>query len=160
MQAEVIFRNAAATPGCEVPEDEGIWIPGEPGIYNKFLLLDLSKNHFTTLVKCDPGARIARHFHTAAVVGYVLRGEWKYDEHDWVARPGSFVYEPAGEAHTLQVLGDEPMFSFFHVTGPHISLDEDGRVIGYSDAFNFLDYCRQYCRENALDPTYFDKITR
>jgi quercetin dioxygenase-like cupin family protein len=35
------------------------------------------------------------------VVGYVIRGRWKYLEHDWVAEEGSFVYEPPGEIHTL-----------------------------------------------------------
>ena len=31
------------------------------------------------------------------VTGYVIRGRWKYLEHDWIAETGSFVYEPPGE---------------------------------------------------------------
>jgi quercetin dioxygenase-like cupin family protein len=160
MQKEIIFRNAAPFAGYEIPRDEGPWIPGEPGILNQFLLIDLKQNAFSTLVKCEPGSHIALHFHTTTVVGYTLQGTWKYREHDWIARPGSFVYEPAGEAHTLDILGDETMISFFHVTGPHISLDENGKMSGYSDAFTVLDYCRSYCRENGIDSSYFDKITR
>jgi quercetin dioxygenase-like cupin family protein len=159
MQRETIFRNAAPFAGFEIPKDEGPWIPGEPGILNRFLLIDLKNNSFVTLVKCAPGSGIALHFHTAAVVGFTLQGMWKYREHDWIARPGSFVYEPAGEAHTLEVLGNEPMLSLFHVAGPHITLDETGRMVGYSDAFTVLDYCRGYCRENGIDARYFDRIT-
>src|SRR5262249_8412797 len=99
MQRETIFRNAAPFAGFEIPKEEGPWIPGEPGILNRFLLIDLKNNSFVTLVKCAPGSGIALHFHTAAVVGFTLQGMWKYREHDWIARPGSFVYEPAGE-HT------------------------------------------------------------
>jgi hypothetical protein len=39
-------------------------------------------------------------------------------------------------------------------------LDADGREIGYVDAFRLLDYCRRYYKENGLDPSYLDKITR
>jgi hypothetical protein len=35
------------------------------------------------------------------VTGYVLRGRWHYLEHDWVAEPGAFLFEPPGETHTL-----------------------------------------------------------
>ena len=37
------------------------------------------------------------------VHGFVLKGRWRYLEHDWVASAGSFVYEPPGEIHTLVV---------------------------------------------------------
>ena len=37
-----------------------------------------------------------------------MRGHWRYLEHDWVAKPGTFIYEPAGEAHTLVITEDSP----------------------------------------------------
>jgi len=37
-----------------------------------------------------------------------MRGHWRYLEHDWIAKPGTFVYEPAGEAHALVVTDDSP----------------------------------------------------
>jgi 2,4'-dihydroxyacetophenone dioxygenase len=33
------------------------------------------------------------------VHGYALRGQWRYQEHDWVAKRGTFIFEPAGEDH-------------------------------------------------------------
>jgi len=35
-----------------------------------------------------------------------MRGHWRYLEHDWIAKPGTFIYEPAGEAHTLVITED------------------------------------------------------
>ena len=29
--------------------------------------------------------------------GYVIKGSWRYLEHDWVAEEGGFVYEPPGK---------------------------------------------------------------
>ena len=44
--------------------------------------------------------------------------------------------------------------------GPHITLDAEGREIGYVDALRLLEYCRRYYEENGLDASYLDKITR
>ena len=101
-----------------------------------------------------------RHYHIRPVAGYCLQASWKYEIFDWIARPGTLVYERAGEAHSLQVLGNETMVTFFRVMGPHIRLDREGRYIGYFYAFRMLDYCRRYYEENGLDPSYLDKITR
>jgi hypothetical protein len=37
------------------------------------------------------------------VHGFVLKGEWRHLEHDWVASEGGYVYEAPGETHTLVV---------------------------------------------------------
>ena len=62
------------------------------------------------------------------VIGYVIKGRWKYLEHDWIAEEGSFVYEPPGEIHTLTVPADcAEMITFFNISGAMIYLDADGR---------------------------------
>ena len=55
-----------------------------------------------------------------------MRGHWRYLEHDWVAKPGTFIYEPAGEAHTLVITKDspEPALIMFVVEGGLIYLDK------------------------------------
>ena len=35
---------------------------------------------------------------------YTIEGKWKYKEHDWIAGPGSVVYETAASTHTLEVV--------------------------------------------------------
>src|ERR1039458_1718722 len=146
LQTDFFFKNFSPRVGYHIAEPDGPWIPGEPGTFNKFLSFDLNQNSFAVLLKCEPGSGIKRHFHAGTVVGYTVQGSWKYDEYDWIATPGSFVYEPAGEAHTLRIVGNETMMTFFHVLGPHMTLDEAGKQIGYVDAFTLLEFCRQYCQ--------------
>jgi 2,4'-dihydroxyacetophenone dioxygenase len=159
-QADFAFKSSNPILGFAAHDDEGVWIPYEPGTANRFLMFDLNTNSVATILRCEPGSGIDRHYHIGPVAGYCLQGSWKYEEFDWIARPGTFVYERAGEAHTLQVLGNETMVTFFHVMGPHITLDREGRYIGYVDAFRQLEYCRRYYEEHGLDPSYLDKITR
>ena len=153
-------RSKDILDGYTVDEEESAWIPYEPRTANRFLMFDLARNAFAVVLRCEPGSGIAAHYHTGAVVGYSLSGTWKYKEYDWIAKPGTFILEPAGEAHTLVVVGDEPMVSFFHVMGPHIQLDETGKQVGYVDAFSLLDFCRTYYREHGLDPAGLEKIVR
>jgi len=140
----LIYKNSPdMVPGFAMDGPVSPWIPTEPGIENRFHLFDLNQNHFAVTVRCAPGSVIARHYHMGAVLGYGLQGRWKYKEYDWVAVPGTFIYEPPGEAHTLVILGDEPMISYFHVMGPHIQLDENDHQVGWVEAFNLLAYARQ-----------------
>jgi len=37
-----------------------------------------------------------------------MRGHWRYLEHDWIAKPGTYIFEPAGEAHTLVITRTHP----------------------------------------------------
>jgi quercetin dioxygenase-like cupin family protein len=159
LQTEFYFKNFSPVPGYHIPDAEGPWIPGEPGTSNKFLNFDLGRNSFAVLLRCEPGSGIKRHYHTGTVAGYTLQGSWKYDEYEWIAKAGSFVYEPAGEAHTLRILGNEPMLAFFHVLGPHITLDDEGKQVGYVDAFSIIEYLREYCQETGTDPSFLDTIT-
>jgi len=57
---------------------------------------------------------VGTHYHVAGVHGYTMRGRWRYLEHDWIAEPCTYIYEPAGEAHTLVITEDspEPMIAF------------------------------------------------
>ena len=74
------------------------------------------------------------------VVGYVIKGRWKYLEHDWTAEEGSFVFEPPGEVHTLTVPADcAEMITFFNISGAMIYVDAEGRQTGYEDVFTKID---------------------
>ena len=66
-----------------------------------------------------PGKRIPTHHHDGAVHAYTLKGRWHYLEYDFVASPGSFVFEQAGSTHTLEAMPDseEPVEVFFVIEG-------------------------------------------
>lgn len=111
-----------------------------------------------------PGVELGTHYHIGNVRGFTMRGHWRYLEHDWVAKPGTFIYEPAGEAHTLVVTEDSPgpAVIFFAVEGGLIYLDKavDGGFGAYEDGFTALVLCRQYYGEAGLDVRKLDALVR
>jgi len=80
---------------------------------------NVTSGRFSVVLKALPGAKLGIHYHVGTVRGYTMRGHWRYLEHDWIAKPGTFIYEPAGEAHTLVATDDspEPVLVFFAVEG-------------------------------------------
>lgn len=80
---------------------------------------------------------------------------------DWVARAGSFVYEPPGHIHTLYVHPSEGrMLTLFHVQGPLVYLDENNNVIEYSDAFTELEKYKRHCLEQDLGEEWLRSLIR
>jgi len=155
-----VFTSWAPQAGYEFGADECPWIPNIPGIYNKFMVLDRHHNSFVNLFKIDPGTVLPPHYHTTPVFGYVIEGEFKYREYDWVARPGSTIYEPAGEVHTLVNEGTQPMTAVFHVTGPQVNTTADGRFLSYLDVGNLIHYVRDYCEIHGVDDSFLARIIR
>ena len=95
------------------------------------------------------------------VVGYVIKGRWKYLEHDWVAEEGSFVYEPPGEVHTLTVPEDcAEMITFFNIAGAMIYVDEAGRQTAYEDVWTKIDMCRRHYESVGLGSGHVDRFVR
>ena len=89
------------------------------------------------------------------------QGQWRYLEHDWVATAGAYVYEPAGETHTLVVDDDVPeMISLFQVNGAMIYVDPDGVAVGYDDVFSKIDLCRRHFVSVGLGENYVDQFIR
>ena len=53
------------------------------------------------------------------------------------AGPGTYVFEPPGETHTLLVNEDcEEMVTMFHVTGSLLYTNDQNEVIGFDDVFS------------------------
>ena len=93
-----------------------------------------------------------------------MRGRWRYLEHDWIATPGTYIYEPPGEAHTLMIMDDspEPMITVFVVEAGLIYLDKakDGGFAAYEDGFSLLQLTRKYYSDAGLDVTKLDALIR
>src|SRR5207237_4067407 len=85
-------------------------------------------------------------------------------EIDCVAKPGTFIYEPAGEAHTLVITDDspEPALILFIVEGGLIYLDKpaNGGFAAYEDGFTALELCRKYYRDAGMDAGQLDLLIR
>lgn len=136
-----------------VRSDDLPWVPQEPGRWFKPLHFFTTTGTWINLVKMEPGRQIRRHIHAGGSVhAYVLEGSWRYVEHEWLAAPGSYVFEPAGGAHTLEVLGDETMITLFIVNGVIQYLDDEGRVVQQDDLRSRQRLYLDHCREHGIEP--------
>ena len=111
-----------------VKEAEGLWI-----LENVF----------------QAGYQVQRHKHTGPVYAYTTSGAWKYQEYDYVNRPGSFLYEPAGSIHTLEILEDDTHV-WFQMYGANLNLDPLGGVESVSDGASTLAVYLNLCEQAGL----------
>src|SRR5215467_9623626 len=156
------------TPGIKpeiaigaVPDDERVWVPQARDVWFRPLLLNKVTGGWCNLLRVRRSGVLHRHRHPMAVVGYVLKGRWRYLEHDWVAEQGGFVYEPPGEVHTLVV--DAPvdeMITMFNVNGAMIYVDEKGETIGYEDVFTKIEMCRKHYEQVGLGADFVNQFIR
>jgi 2,4'-dihydroxyacetophenone dioxygenase len=144
--------------------DDGPWVPYADGVWVQPCSFNVTTGGFTVVLKGLPGAKLGVHYHVGTVRGYTIRGHWRYLEHDWIAKPGTFIYEPAGEAHTLVITEDspEPALILFIVEGGLVYLDKgvNGSFTAYEDGFSALELSRKYYREAGLDVGQLDKLIR
>ena len=105
MNAPLVLPSTASgrrSPAA-IPEDERAWVPQAADVWFRPLLLNTVTGGWCNLLRVRKSGILSRHRHPMVVVGYVIKGRWRYLEHDWIAEEGSFVYEPPGEIHTLTV---------------------------------------------------------
>jgi len=144
-----------------IPEDERVWVPQAPNVWFRPLMLNTLNGGWCNLLRVRKSGVLSRHLHPAPVHGFVLKGQWRYLEHDWIATEGSYVFEPPGETHTLVVDEDcEEMITFFNISGCMYYVDEQGNCTGFEDVFAKLDMCRKHYDEVGLGADYVDQFIR
>ena len=144
-----------------IPDDEREWVPQASDVWFRPLLLNTVTGGWCNLLRVRKSGVLSRHRHPMIVVGYVIRGKWRYLEHDWVADEGSFVYEPPGEIHTLIVPEDcAEMITFFNIAGAMIYVDADGRQMGYEDVFTKIEMSRKHYAAVGLGVDYVAQFVR
>ena len=121
-------------------------------------------NRASSILRVRPGKQLNPHFHPTGVFGFTLSGSWRYLEHDWVATPGTFLWEPPGEAHTLVVDASalEPMVTYFVSLGGLIYIDnmQSGQPIAYDDGFTLLEIALNYYKSIGRDADALYKLCR
>jgi 2,4'-dihydroxyacetophenone dioxygenase len=149
----------------EVKACEENWVPYVPGVH--FIPLwfgTRSLPGFSNILRVQPGKQLNPHFHPGNVFGWILEGTWHYLEHDWVAKKGTFLWEPPGEAHTLVVPADapEPMQTYFVSLGGLVYLDsiESGKPVAYDDGFTLLELSRKYYTSIGRNPDDLSALCR
>src|ERR671913_2615684 len=151
---ELVIPNA-------IPTDERIWVPVEENVWFRPLLMCASRGYWMNLLKVKKSGVLSRHRHPLPVHGFVLKGSWRYLEHDWVTTEGSYVFEPPGEIHTLVVPDDVPeMITFFNISGCMYYVDQQGQHTGFEDVFTKIDMCRAHYAAVGLGAAYVDQFVR
>jgi quercetin dioxygenase-like cupin family protein len=117
------------------------------------LHIDLERELWVVRTRFQPGYSVPTHRHTGDVYAFTLSGSWHYLEYPEVNRAGSYLYEPAGSTHTLNVpsSNDEVTDVFFAVFGRNENLDENGNVISVWDAQFINDGYRLLCELQGFD---------
>jgi quercetin dioxygenase-like cupin family protein len=136
------------TEAMHVGDADVPWVDVGDGTLIQLLQVDLNRNIWITRNKMRPGLKVVKHYHTGPVYAYTVQGSWFYEEYpQTVNRAGSFLFEPAGSAHTLCVPEDETAETivWFMIEGANLNIDENGNVISIADAHNVLAGYRALC---------------
>ena len=144
-----------------LPTDERRWVPLGENVWVHPLQFDISAGGWVNLLRARGTGVVSRHLHPTPVHGYVIKGSWRYLEHDWIAHEGDYIYEPPGEVHTL-VVGDgcEEMITFFVTSGSLIYVDEQLQPVGFDTVHSRIELTRNHYRAVGLDPAEIDAIIR
>jgi hypothetical protein len=114
------------------------WVPNiaYPGTSFRLLQADLDAGLYTMHGRMGAGLAVGTHRHHGAVHMFTLSGSWRYLEHGFLNTAGSYLYEPPGSVHTLQVpaTNTELTETFSVIYGTTEYLDAAGNVISVSDA--------------------------
>lgn len=136
--------------------DDLPWVPFDGGdeedvnCYFKPLRFDLSTGTWTYLFKIKSNKVLTRHRHTGgSVIGYNIQGQWTYEGRNWTAKPGTFIFEPPGDIHTLMT-GNEEVITLFILGGSLQYFDGNNNVIGQDDVYSVLNKYKDYCSEKGI----------
>lgn len=130
------------------------WIPfDEKGSFYKPLRFDFTTGMWINLFKVNKGAQLSKHRHTGGfVIGYTIQGEWKYLEKNWSAKPGTLIFEPPGDIHTLYVDPKEDMVTLYLLDGCLQFVDDNNEIYREDDVFTLYKRYLDYCEEHGITP--------
>jgi 2,4'-dihydroxyacetophenone dioxygenase len=131
-------------------EAESPWVPFGDSAAIRHLSFDVRTGAVANVLWVKGGGRIGTHRHRGAVSAITLEGSWGYYEYDWIARPGSFVHETPGTAHTLYSDDPNGMKAMFWINGAIEFFDDAGKLTDTFDVFWFINHYVTYCREKGL----------
>jgi 2,4'-dihydroxyacetophenone dioxygenase len=132
------------------------WIPFTPysdQVSVKYFKLDPIRGETIALLRAPAIGRMPKHRHTGTVIVYTVQGQWKYQEHAWIADKGSIVYEVAGSSHTPQALpGSEDIVTLNIIQGELLFVNEQEQVIAMENWRSGWERYAAYCKANNLEP--------
>jgi 2,4'-dihydroxyacetophenone dioxygenase len=129
-------------------EKELPFVTYQEGVAFQLLQADIEGGLWVVRIRAQPGVTIQRHKHTGEVFAYTIAGSWKYLEYPEINTAGSYLYEPAGSVHTLNILKSNSGITdvWFAIRGANLNLDDKGTVEAVIDAGAALEIYLAGCR--------------
>ncbi len=145
--------------GAAIECDERLWVPQGDRVWFRPVSFAPEQGFYINYLRVRGAGVLSRHRHNGAVHAFTYRGTWRYLEHDWVAGPGDYAFEPPGETHTLVIPdGVSEMITLFFVTGGYVYVDPQGRAMGYEDVFTKMQAAREHYDRSGLGAGYVDRL--
>lgn len=143
------MTNAIDIPAIHIGADELPFVDLGDGSKLKVIMVDPVQELWIIENIFVAGYEVQRHRHTGPVYAYTTSGAWRYKEYDYVNRAGSFLFEPAGSVHSLQVIEDDTHV-WFQIYGSNLNLDDADEVDSISDGASALAVYLKLCEEAGL----------
>lgn len=133
-------------------EDQLPWVDCGGGIWLKVLRVDPAAGVWVVRNRFEPGVRLQTHRHTGPVDGFTVEGRWHYLEYEFFSAAGSYIREPAGSVHTLDVPEDNDGITdvLFVMEGVNLNLAADGSVESVTDGRGTLEAYEALCEAQGF----------
>ena len=129
-------------------EAESPWIPFGEGRAIRHLSFDVRNNANSNILWIKGPGVIGTHKHHGRIDMFCIEGTVRYLEYDWLATPGSVIYEAPGEAHTLVTDTGCKLLGYLQGTADYF--DENGKYTNTLDVFWFIDHYAKHCEANGI----------
>lgn len=138
----------------DAPEVDAIpWTGSDafPGLYYKYLQIDLEHGFDISLMKLDKGAQLQVHKHLSTSTLFCIKGRFGYEPAGTIG-PGGFGFEPYGIVHEPDTATEEETIVLIVTTGASLIqfFDEDGQPSGYNHQLLMLKEARRKNGERAV----------
>jgi len=101
-----------------------------------------------------------RHYHSGQMIVYTIEGRWKFLEWDWIAGPGSMVFEAPASIHTPQALGSNGHTVTLNImTGDMIFFTGGGDTPAIENWKSASRRYLAYCEQAGIQPIDLTALT-
>jgi redox-sensitive bicupin YhaK (pirin superfamily) len=142
--------------GFPVIPDDRPWIPTSYG-EQKYLRLNLTTGEWVLFTRIQPDQQVAYHKHHGGLNLYVLEGELNFVDEEWIAGPGTYVFEPPGNTHVE--LSEKGVLMLVWSQGPLEFLNADNTPAEVRDPIAWKAEIEEFHRSTGTpmppDPGYF-----
>ena len=151
MYGDLIKKYGSAGTYVGASEAESPWVPFGDNAAIRHLAFDVRQNVYCNILWIKGPGVIGTHKHRGMVWAIGLEGSFRYLEYDWVCKPGEFITEFPGTAHTLVTDDPNGMKALFWMQGVNEFYDDAGNFVESLDVWWFMNHYESHCREHGLE---------